>query len=483
MYDHRTLTDCALNEQLESNKSHLVKLGPTLPDNGEKIRNKIASLEEEKQRRASLASKTEKENEVEDVVLKESCMAFFDLPKEDDEASLPRKLLFAFPDDKNDNKWDFNYRSMEMTTVEALPHPYFKSLLVQKGEDLTPGAAVYRCLNRPNRPSFEPFRESTCGLEPFHSTRGWLCFTDTQDTYGRKKWVARIFSPSTGQTIDLDSPDTKRKCVRYFLGYEPKSSTYKVLCVAGEQRLPCEPCEYFVMTLGNEKRSWRLIRSNQPHYSLLANGDGLCIEGSLYFVGSVVNGHNNGHNLENVIINFDLSKETFTIVGDNETVGENATGKFIAYSTILVNFQGRLGTISTDDGECSEYSIPYVTEKTGHLVLRVLIDSKWSKREIPPFWKKHFIKRKVAVWDTDPVTYKLKIVGLTRSDEILLAPEYFDPVDAFFIYSFQIETATECRMPVEMRLRHRRVCVYPDHVLTCTPEEHELTCIPAPDDM
>lgn len=48
---HRNLTDHALDEQLERNKSHLVKLGPGLPDNGEKIRLNIASLEAEKQRR------------------------------------------------------------------------------------------------------------------------------------------------------------------------------------------------------------------------------------------------------------------------------------------------------------------------------------------------------------------------------------------------------------------------------------------------
>lgn len=48
---HRNLTDRALDEQLERNRSHFVKLGPNLPDNGEKIRLNIASLEAEKQRR------------------------------------------------------------------------------------------------------------------------------------------------------------------------------------------------------------------------------------------------------------------------------------------------------------------------------------------------------------------------------------------------------------------------------------------------
>ncbi|CAH8388205.1 unnamed protein product [Eruca vesicaria subsp. sativa] len=48
---HRSLTDQALDEQLERNKSHLVKLGPSLPDNGERIILKIDSLEAEKQRR------------------------------------------------------------------------------------------------------------------------------------------------------------------------------------------------------------------------------------------------------------------------------------------------------------------------------------------------------------------------------------------------------------------------------------------------
>lgn len=57
MDSHKTLTDHALKELLERQKSHLVNFGPGLPDKGEKIRLKIASLEEEKQRRASLPSK------------------------------------------------------------------------------------------------------------------------------------------------------------------------------------------------------------------------------------------------------------------------------------------------------------------------------------------------------------------------------------------------------------------------------------------
>lgn len=48
----KSLTDRALDDQLERNKSYLVTLGPSLSDKGEKIRLKIASLQEEKQRRA-----------------------------------------------------------------------------------------------------------------------------------------------------------------------------------------------------------------------------------------------------------------------------------------------------------------------------------------------------------------------------------------------------------------------------------------------
>ncbi|CAH2047562.1 unnamed protein product, partial [Thlaspi arvense] len=57
----KKLTDHALEDQLERNKSHLVKLGPSLPDKGERIRLKIASLEEEKQRRALRRSKMDED--------------------------------------------------------------------------------------------------------------------------------------------------------------------------------------------------------------------------------------------------------------------------------------------------------------------------------------------------------------------------------------------------------------------------------------
>lgn len=53
----KSLTDHALDEELERNKAYLVKLGPSLPDKGEKIRFKIASLEEEKKHRVLRRSK------------------------------------------------------------------------------------------------------------------------------------------------------------------------------------------------------------------------------------------------------------------------------------------------------------------------------------------------------------------------------------------------------------------------------------------
>ncbi|KFK40803.1 hypothetical protein AALP_AA2G043200 [Arabis alpina] len=56
MHCHKSLTDHALNDELERMKAHLVTLGPGLPDKGEKIRFKIASLEEEKKRRVLLRS-------------------------------------------------------------------------------------------------------------------------------------------------------------------------------------------------------------------------------------------------------------------------------------------------------------------------------------------------------------------------------------------------------------------------------------------
>ncbi|KAJ0265880.1 Ubiquitin-like-specific protease 1D [Hirschfeldia incana] len=58
---HRNLSDHALDEQLERKRSHLVKLGPGLPDNGEKIRLNILSLEAEKQRRVLERSTMEAE--------------------------------------------------------------------------------------------------------------------------------------------------------------------------------------------------------------------------------------------------------------------------------------------------------------------------------------------------------------------------------------------------------------------------------------
>ncbi|KAL1192066.1 Ubiquitin-like-specific protease 1D [Cardamine amara subsp. amara] len=49
---YKSLTDRVLDEKIERSKANLITLGPNLPDNGERIRLNLASLEEEKLRRA-----------------------------------------------------------------------------------------------------------------------------------------------------------------------------------------------------------------------------------------------------------------------------------------------------------------------------------------------------------------------------------------------------------------------------------------------
>lgn len=49
--DHASMTDPELEEAIKRHRAHIVKLGPTLPDKGEKLRLAVKGLEDERERR------------------------------------------------------------------------------------------------------------------------------------------------------------------------------------------------------------------------------------------------------------------------------------------------------------------------------------------------------------------------------------------------------------------------------------------------
>ncbi|WZZ30871.1 hypothetical protein YC2023_014272 [Brassica napus] len=118
-----------------------------------------------------------------------------------------------------------------------------------------------------------------------------------------------ICNPCTGKTVYLPElvyrrtrSDSITRPAERFFGYDPVNNQYKVLClttyIEGDTRT-----NYFqVFTLGAKPKTWRFIECGIPHITW---SNGLCIDGSLYYIAGLDKGM--------CLMRFDLNSEKFDI--------------------------------------------------------------------------------------------------------------------------------------------------------------------------
>ncbi|CAL9235206.1 unnamed protein product [Arabidopsis halleri] len=268
--------------------------------------------------------------------------------------------------------------------------------------------------------------------------RGLLCLTHLRVLKGRKETVPMICNPSTGQALPLPKVKTRRVKVRSFLVYDPIEKLFKLLSMTwpcyGNGEKNCE--EYQILTLGTQTLSWRMIDCCLPHHPA---HDGICIDGCLYYQAMV--GRLSGIS---TIVCFDVRSEKFRFV-------KKARGMVLYGQSALVNYQGRLGAIQSDELH------GIITGQTRSLELWVLVDAEkhqWSRHvyALPPMWKNVVAEA------------ELHIVGRTGTNEIVLSRRYSS--DTFYVFYYNPERNTIVRVEIQGmdEFKGRRVHTFLDHV-------------------
>ncbi|XP_010421893.1 PREDICTED: putative F-box protein At3g23960 [Camelina sativa] len=198
--------------------------------------------------------------------------------------------------------------------------------------------------------------------------------------------VSVIYNPSTGEFLTL--PETKTTKTtrdlsfrwRSYLGYDPVKKQHKVLSMAymkqhEKKYQKYEKCvEFQVLSLGTGKLTWNVVESCISHFPPEARSE-ICINGVLYYRAEV----KDSSGVTMSVVSFDFRSEKFNVLKFMESFTLSDT-------TALVNYNGKLGVLMTD-----EYG-GFVTRRSTCFelwILEDLVKHEWSKHmyELPPLWK------------------------------------------------------------------------------------------------
>ncbi|CAN8299846.1 unnamed protein product [Cochlearia groenlandica] len=119
--------------------------------------------------------------------------------------------------------------------------------------------------------------------DAFRTIRGLFFLSDKVG----KRVLSVICNPTTRESLTLPKAKTRKRAeITSYFGYDPVEKQYKILSMT----VPTFPMgahvvseEHQVLTLGNEKPSWKMIKCCVPHYQ---KRGGICIEGVLYYPAS-----------------------------------------------------------------------------------------------------------------------------------------------------------------------------------------------------
>ncbi|XP_019092732.1 PREDICTED: putative F-box protein At3g10790 [Camelina sativa] len=127
--------------------------------------------------------------------------------------------------------------------------------------------------------------------------------------------LVMIGNPTTSQFITLPRIISVRKDISCFLGYDPVTDEYKVLCMMTPRgyhhlhitssRAVAYSQEHQVFTIGARSKRWRNIECKHIHYTLRRT-QGICSNGFVYYLAWI-------NDLRSLIC-FDVRYETFSVV-------------------------------------------------------------------------------------------------------------------------------------------------------------------------
>ncbi|ESQ46272.1 hypothetical protein EUTSA_v10000202mg [Eutrema salsugineum] len=118
-----------------------------------------------------------------------------------------------------------------------------------------------------------------------------------------------VYNSSTRRCITLPQFEHQSYIIQHLLGYDPIDGVYKVLCLTKPRSFfhtaEREPV-FQVLTLGNEKSSWKVIENSHPHLPFKSQ---ICIDGVVYYEAKV-----GTERKEVAVMSFDVRSEKFHVI-------------------------------------------------------------------------------------------------------------------------------------------------------------------------
>ncbi|KAG7573240.1 F-box-like domain superfamily [Arabidopsis suecica] len=274
-----------------------------------------------------------------------------------------------------------------------------------------------------------PFGGTCHVFSPIHG----LSFIRDEQTF---KLVSVICNTSTGQTLTLPKPKTRKRIyITSYFGYDPLGKRFKVLSMTQKDGISNE---HQVLTLGTKKPSWRMIECCIPHHP---TSDGICINGVLYYQASV-----NISSSISMIVCFDVRSEKFNFI----KVMEPFTRVRVA---TLVNYNGKLALVTSERSS-------YICERRRRFEMWVLKDPEkheWSK----------YVYELSHLWQCVLAEKLLNFVGVNGStNEIVFMPVH--PSDPFYVLYYSLERNTNRVVEIQGMGAFKgylpRVHIFLDHV-------------------
>ncbi|CDY60955.1 BnaA04g28850D [Brassica napus] len=184
-----------------------------------------------------------------------------------------------------------------------------------------------------------------------------------------------------------------------------------------------------------EKLSWRLVECSIPH---CPSTKWICINGVLYYTATA------GY-WSSMVVCFDFKSEKFSFVNFME-----ASGKEMHGSTTLINYNGKLGLLMSEDT-----GYDYICGASKSLELWVLRDAgknEWSEHVyvLPPSW--------------EDVVSAMSISGMVGTNEIVLAPLFRNVPPYVIYYNVERKTITKVGIQVMEALQGKRFYTFLNYV-------------------
>ncbi|EOA15768.1 hypothetical protein CARUB_v10006925mg [Capsella rubella] len=221
-----------------------------------------------------------------------------------------------------------------------------------------------------------------------------------------------VYNPSTRGSITLPRIDSERVDMHHFLGYDPVSGDYKVLCFTPDDAFAFGQ-SFRVLTLGKEN-SWRIVQDYPLHFLDHPYSPDICIDGVLYYGVCLDNEETHA------VMCFDVRSEKFDLIKLPDITSRISCLR-------LTSYEGTLAVLFTGDSR-GRFNL---------WVLKDAVKHEWSKNEyvLPP---------------SDGETYDhFRPFCVANGGEVVLAPLFVFCKEPYSVIYYNIKKNAVRRVYIE----------------------------------